>query len=82
MGGSAKGWSKKGRGRRGRWEGTPEAWGKAGFTSKLSETLHDSGPSPVGCVCVWGGVVKRAERRRGNHEWRDCTERVGERWRE
>lgn len=43
MGGNAKGWLKEGRGRRGRWEGTVEAWVEGGFTSKWSERLCDSG---------------------------------------
>lgn len=47
MGGSAKGSSKEGRGKRGRWEGTHDAWGE-GFTSKLSEALCDSGLSHGG----------------------------------
>lgn len=53
MGGSAKGLSKEGRRRRGRWEGTPEAGGEGGFTSKSSETC-DSDSSQGGGEWVRG----------------------------
>lgn len=43
VGGIAKGWTKEGRGVKGRWE----ACGKAGFISKWSETSYDSGPCRV-----------------------------------